>query len=75
LTPAIRAMTVLLTLSLLVARVRANDEHAAVPLDHATSLAHRLNGRSNFHLCSPVTDKDTAQLGCAAGGSIVAKPV
>jgi hypothetical protein len=41
LTPAIRAIR--LPLSLLVTRVGANDEHAAVPLDHAAALAHRLD--------------------------------
>jgi hypothetical protein len=53
---------VLLALPLLVTGVRADDEHAAVPLDHAAALTHRLDGRAYFH------GKDAAQHGCAAGG-------
>src|SRR6188472_1725831 len=36
-------------LSLLVARVRANDQHLAVPLDHAAAVTHGFHGRSDFH--------------------------
>src|SRR5919109_3051425 len=50
LTPAIRANFSLLALSLLVPRVAADDQHLAVPLDHAAAVTHRLDGRSNFHL-------------------------
>ena len=38
-----------LALPLLVAGVRADDQGAAVPLDHAAALAHGLDGRSDFH--------------------------
>src|SRR5512134_2704499 len=33
-----------LALPLLVPRVRADDQHAAVPLDHAAAVTHRLDG-------------------------------
>src|ERR671919_2987902 len=49
LTPAIRAKFSLLALSLLVARVRADDQHLALPLDHAAAVTHRFDGRSDFH--------------------------
>src|ERR687894_3262442 len=45
-TPAIRAN---LSLPLLVPRVRTDDQHAAVPLDHAAAVAHGLDGRTYFH--------------------------
>src|SRR5919201_6183906 len=38
-----------LALSLLVPRVRADDQHLAVPLDHAAAVAHRFDGSSDFH--------------------------
>src|SRR5690348_11360692 len=37
-------------LPLLVSRVRADDHGRTVPLDHAASLAHGLDGRTDFHL-------------------------
>src|SRR6185295_3042030 len=37
------------TLPLLVARVRADDQHDAAPPNHPATLAHRLYGRSNLH--------------------------
>jgi hypothetical protein len=37
-------------LPLLVPRVGADDHGRAVPLDHATALAHGLDGRTDFHL-------------------------
>src|SRR5438309_825181 len=39
-----------LTLPLLVAWIRANDQDRALPLDDAAALAHGLDGRTNFHL-------------------------
>src|ERR671924_1344611 len=51
LTPAIRAKSPSpLSLSLLVPWIGADDQHLAVPLDHAAAVTHRLDGRSNFHL-------------------------
>src|SRR5204862_1043492 len=38
-----------LALSLLVPRIRANDQHLAVPLDHAATVTHGFNGSSDFH--------------------------
>src|SRR5919112_1015520 len=64
-TPAIRAM---LTLPLLVARVRADDtHHPATPYDLAP-LAYRFHARPDFHnsllyLCpEPVSDPSPAQV-------------
>src|SRR5918992_4749313 len=48
LTPAMRAI-VPLTLSLLVARVLADHEHAPVATDDLALLAHRLDRRSYLH--------------------------
>src|SRR5262245_7999744 len=50
-TPAIRANSSpsLLALPLLVPRVRADDQHLAVPLDHAAAVTHRLDGRTYLH--------------------------
>src|SRR3954449_9559680 len=48
LTPAIRAMADL-PLPLLVTRVLADHEHAAVPADDLALLAHRLHRRSYLH--------------------------
>src|ERR687887_2204926 len=47
-TPAMRAIP-LLALSLLVARIRADDHGRAVPLDDAAPLAHGLDGCSDLH--------------------------
>jgi hypothetical protein len=49
LTPAIRAKSLSLSLPLLVARVRANDQDFSVPLDHAAAVTHRFDGSSDFH--------------------------
>jgi hypothetical protein len=38
-----------LALSLLVSRVRADDQHLAVPLDHAAAVTHGFDGSSDFH--------------------------
>src|SRR5262245_1121324 len=50
-TPAIRANSSpsLLALPLLVPRVRADDQHGAVPLDHAAAVTHRLDGWTYLH--------------------------
>src|ERR671935_477330 len=64
LTPAIRANFSLLALSLLVPRVRADDQHLAVPLDHAAAVAHRFDGSSDFH--RRAVHQATATLGSAA---------
>src|SRR5918999_5042985 len=48
LTPEIRAK-VLLPLTLLVTRVLADHEHAAVPADDLALLTHRLDRRSYLH--------------------------
>src|ERR671936_3009810 len=47
-TPAMRAIP-LLALTLLVARIRADDHGRAVPLDDAAPLAHGLDGCSDLH--------------------------
>src|SRR5512142_1992958 len=47
-TPEIRAI-VLLALTLLVARVDADDPHRAVPTDHLALVAHLLYRRTNLH--------------------------
>src|SRR3712207_8189536 len=70
-TPAIRAKFPLLALALLVARVRADDQHAAVPLDHAAAVAHRLDGRSDLHR----TTRRPRRSGGEPRGVIVAKSV
>src|SRR6187551_763616 len=46
-TPAIRATRS--ALPLLVARIRADDQHDAAPPDHPATLTHRLYGRSYLH--------------------------
>src|SRR5690348_230892 len=48
LTPEIRAIA--LSLSLLVPRIRADDEHPPVTADDLALLAHRLDRRSYFHV-------------------------
>src|SRR6478672_3296711 len=50
-TPEIRAM-LLLALTLLVARVAADDPHRAVAADHLALVAHLLDRRSNLHRTS-----------------------
>src|ERR671935_1559864 len=47
-TPAIRAIS-LLSLSLLVPRVRADHADRPAPADHLALLAHLLHGRPNLH--------------------------
>src|SRR6187551_963604 len=50
-TPEIRAM-LLLALTLLVARVDADDPHRAVAADHLALVAHLLDRRSDLHRAS-----------------------
>src|ERR671931_1766481 len=51
LTPAMRAMV--LSLSLLVARVRADDQHVPVPADHTALLTHGTDAGSDLHEVPP----------------------
>src|SRR6266508_4532461 len=48
-TPAILAISLYLTLSLLVARVWADDPDRAVAADHLALLAHLLDRRTDLH--------------------------
>jgi hypothetical protein len=32
-----------------VPRIRANDQHFSVPLDHAAAVTHGFHGRSDLH--------------------------
>src|SRR3954449_1562361 len=48
-TPAMRAKVLFLPLSLLVSRVRADDEDPPVTADDLALLAHRLDRRSYLH--------------------------
>src|SRR3954462_13075940 len=48
-TPAMRAKVLFLPLSLLVSRVRADDENPPVAADDLALLAHRLDRRSYLH--------------------------
>src|SRR3954469_16574306 len=48
-TPAMRATRPASPLPLLVAWVRADDQHDAAPPDHPATLTHRLYGRSYLH--------------------------
>src|SRR5262245_12481498 len=55
-TPAMRAMSVPRSaLTLLVARVRADDPHDTLSADHLALLAPRLDRRSNLHLALRAT--------------------
>lgn len=43
------------TLALFMLRVLANNHDSAVALDDLAFLAHRLHGRSDFHMLLPPT--------------------
>src|SRR5947209_20401965 len=62
-TPEIRAI-VSLALTLLVARVAADDHHATVATDHLALLAHLLDAGSDLHcfLLVPVGDPTSAEV-------------
>src|SRR3954470_15942777 len=66
-TPAIRAISWLLPLSLalLVARVLADDHHAPVAADHLALVAHLLDARLDLHdlsLLVPIGDPASAEV-------------
>src|ERR1051326_4217995 len=64
-----RAISPPLPLPLLVARIRADDHGAAVPLDHATALTHRFDGRTDLHGAPLVA----VAVGDTAAGQVVGR--
>src|SRR6186713_1752203 len=66
-TPQIRAM-LLLALTLLVARVDADDPHRAVAADHLALVAHLLDRRSDLHRASFAGGAGSRSGGRHAGG-------
>src|SRR5262245_25343339 len=65
----------LLALALLVTRVRADDEHAAMGLDYAAALTHRLHGRTNFHRAPLDAQRTRRSTAAPQVRLIVAKPL
>src|SRR5688572_15224903 len=71
-TPAIRATSEYLPLSLLVSRVLADDEDPPVTADDLALLAHRLDRRSYLH--GPFRINDPDEVALAAGTATATIP-